>query len=128
MDDSKIIILLVVIVLGIALVFGFYFLFVYLYNRRHEKKINTIFDTDNLVLEGSLMNVLDEKKNIDFNGENNGEKFVLDNGVDVDVATTKSLEKEVKINPFDVDLTKRTRDNIDYVKEEEERKNKKFFT
>ena len=79
-------------------------------NKKREKKVNTIFDPTNLVEEESLMNVMDEKKNIEFKASVDQERFVQ-NAEEVQVVTTQGLSQEQKANPFGVDMTIRNKDN-----------------
>ena len=114
MDANQIMIIAIIILFGIIFVFGIYFAIVNIYNKRHEKKMDTIFNTDNLIEEESLMNILDDKKNIDFKEEKKEDKrtFIQDTP-DVEIVTSKVMENEGPINPFSVDLTKKTRDSKD---------------
>lgn len=127
MDANQILVIIIVILVGFILVFGTYFIYTTIYNKRHKKKTDTIFDTNNLVEEESLMNVMDEKRNFDFKNETENEKFTFVDDTPVETATSEVMKTEEQINPFDVDMTKKTRDNVDYVKEEETRTSNKFF-
>lgn len=127
MDTNMILIAGIVALSGVILVFGIYFAYIYFYNKNHKKKKDTIFDASNLVEEESLMNVLDEKKNVEFKNEEKNDKFTFVSNDEVEIAETDVMKEEEQINPFGVDLTKKTRENVDYIKEEEERKERKFF-
>ena len=112
MDANQIIIIGIVILSGIILVFGIYFLIVYIHNKNHEKKMDTIFNPKNLVEEESLMNVMDQKKNIEFLEEKKDEQRVfLNDDASAEVVTSDVLKQEKQVNPFGVDLTMHTKDN-----------------
>lgn len=80
-------------------------------NKKKEKKVDTIFNPTNLVEEESLMNVMDDRKNVEFKKpENNTERFVS-NSDDIKIVTSEAMSQEQKINPFGVDLTLRTKED-----------------
>ena len=51
MDVNQILIIAIIVLLGVILVFGVYFLIVYLHNKKSAKKMDTIFNPNNLVEE-----------------------------------------------------------------------------
>ncbi len=111
MTTNQILMLIIVILVSIITVFGIYFLIVYLMNKKKEKKVDTIFNPSNLVEEESLMNVMDEKKNVEFKKpENNTERFVSNND-EVKIITSETMSQEQKVNPFGVDLSLRTKED-----------------
>ncbi len=111
MTTNQILMLIIVILVSIITVFGIYFLIVYLINKKKEKKVDTIFNPSNLVEEESLMNVMDEKKNVEFKKpENNTERFVSNND-EVKIITSETMSQEQKVNPFGVDLSLRTKED-----------------
>lgn len=111
MTANQIVIIAIVVLASIIVIFGIYFLIVHLLNKKRDKKINTIFDPENLVEEESLLNVMDEKKNIESTTSNaNQDKFISDQET-TQFQATNTLTQEQKINPFGVDLTMRTKDN-----------------
>lgn len=110
MDANQIVLIMIVVLASIIVIFGIYFLIIYLMNRKREKKVNTIFDPTNLVEEESLMNVMDQKKNIEYKSDVDQERFVQ-NAQEVQVVTTQGLSQEQKANPFGVDMTIRNKDN-----------------
>lgn len=126
MDVNQILIIAIIVLLGVIIVFGVYFLIVYLHNKKSAKKMDTIFNPNNLVEEDSLMNVMDEKRNIDFKKDEreDSQKFITDNNK-VNIATSKVMTREQNVNPFGVDMTKRTKDNTPI--EKESNSNNKFF-
>ncbi len=107
METNQILLIVIVVLVSIIAIFGIYFLVLYLMNRKREKKIDNIFDPTKLVEEESLMNVMDEKRNVEF--KKNDEKFVTNNE-EVKIITS-GLTQEEKVNPFNVDLTMRQKDN-----------------
>lgn len=129
MDTNMIIVAVIVALVGVILVFGIYFTYVYFYNKKHKKKIDSLFDVNNLVEEESLMNVMDDKRNVDFKNEEKNDKFTFVSDTEVEIAESDVMKEEEKINPFGVDLSNKTYDNktVDYIKEEEERASRKFF-
>ena len=128
MDTNQILMIIIVVLIGIIVVFGVYFLIVYMHNKKHEKKMDTIFDPNNLVEEESLMNVMDQKKNIEFTEEKQEEKRTFLNDVgSVDVVTSGVKSQEQKINPFGVDMTMRTKDNTKITTKEDNPNQNKFI-
>jgi len=120
---NEILLLLIVILSSLIIVFGIYFLSNYLLNLKRKKKIDNVFDPSNLVEEESLMNVMDDKKNAEFKPKGaDQERFVKSN--DEVKFVTSGLTQEEKINPFDVDLTMRTKDNVKYEVPDYENNNK----
>ncbi len=126
MDANQILLIVIVVLVSIIIVVVAYFLIIHLINHKRSKKIDNVFNPTNLIEEDSLMNVMDEKKNVDFKkASNNEERFVLDNE-DVKIATSDALTREQKANPFGVDLTKRTKDN-QRIEIKDPKKSGKFF-
>lgn len=109
MDTNQMILIAIIILSSIIVIFGGYFLVVFLINKKREKKVKTIFDPSNLVEEESLMNVMDEKRNLEYKTPDT-ERFVND-AEEVKVVTSQALSREEKVNPFGVDMTMRTKDN-----------------
>lgn len=109
MDTNQMILIAIIILSSIIVIFGGYFLVVFLINKNREKKVKTIFDPSNLVEEESLMNVMDEKRNLEYKTPDT-ERFVND-AEEVKVVTSQALSREEKVNPFGVDMTMRTKDN-----------------
>ena len=64
MTINQIILLIIVILFSIILIFGIYFLTLYFLNKKREKKIDNIFNPNNIVEEESLLNVMDKKRNV----------------------------------------------------------------
>ena len=126
MSTNEIILIAIVVIVGVILVFGIYFGYTFITGRMSKKKSNATFNPENLVEEESLMNYMDEKKNIDFNNKKEEEIESFTDADVVEIVKNETAEKE-EINPFGVDLTKTTREGRDYVKEEEERAKKKYF-
>lgn len=111
MDVNKILLIIIVVLVSLIIIFGAYFLVLYLLNRKREKKLDNIFDPNNLVEEESLMNVMDDKKNVEFKKTQENEDLFVMNHEDVKIVTTDALSQEEKVNPFGVDLTLRQKDN-----------------
>lgn len=113
MTPNQIILLAIVILSSIILVFGAYFLIIFLLNKKREKKIDTIFNPTNLVEEQSLLNVMDEKRNLEYNvkEEKNQEKFVTNIDEVEMISNETNFSQEQKVNPFGVDMTMRRNDN-----------------
>lgn len=112
MEANQIILLAIVILVSIIVVFGAYFLIVYLMNKKREKKIDTIFNPNNLVEEESLMNVMDEKRNLEYSDKKQDqERFVINQENIETIASPQAMTQEQKVNPFGVDMTMRTKDN-----------------
>ncbi len=107
METNQILLIVIVVLISIIVIIGIYFLVLYLMNRKREKKIDNIFDPTKLVEEESLMNVMDEKKNVEF--KQNEEKFI-NNNEQVKMISS-GLTQEEKVNPFNVDLTLRQKDS-----------------
>lgn len=124
MTPNQIMILIIVILASIIVIVGIYFLALFFLNKKREKKIDNIFNPNNLVEEESLMNVMDEKKNVEFkNTTSNQEKFVQNNE-DVKIVTSQALSQEEKVNPFGVDLTMHHKDSTPIEMEDPNNKNK----
>lgn len=123
MDINKIISYAIIVLLSIIIIFGVYFLVIFLINKKREKKVKTIFDPNNLVEEESLMNVMDEKRNIEYRTDVDRERFV-DNSNEVKIVTSQALSQEEKVNPFGVDMTMRNKDNTKIEIEDSNSQNK----
>lgn len=127
MDINQIILIAIIVLIGIILVFGTYFLIVYFHNRKHEKKMDTIFNPNNLVEEESLMNYMDEKKNLDFAKETKENKNTFLTESDNFEGIRENIQisnREQSANPFGIDMTKRTKDNTPILSEEDKSQNK----
>ncbi len=111
MDINQILLFVIVVLSSIIAIFLVYFLIIFLMNRKREKKVKTIFDPSTLVEEESLMNVLDDKKNIEFKNPAPQENFVS-NAQQVNVVTSQVISQEQKSNPFGVDMTKHNRNDV----------------
>lgn len=123
MSTNEILILVIVILGSIIIVVGTYFLANFLLNLKRKKKIDNVFDPSNLVEEESLMNVMDDKKNVEYKPKGaDVERFVKSN--DEVKLVTNGLTQEEKINPFEVDMTMRTKDNVKYEIPDPENTNK----
>jgi len=109
--DDKILITIIVVLVSFIIIFGIYFLLIKIINSKKKKKVDFLFNTDNLVEEESLMNVMDEKRNVEFSASNGNEDRFIMNNQEVKMVTNEALTQEEKINPFGVDLTKRDKDN-----------------
>lgn len=123
MSKNEIILLAIVVLVGIFLVFGIYFTYIFIKNKVSTKKVNSIFSPEKLAEEESLMNYMDEKKNIEYNIKEKESTFIHNTHVDI----VKNETREEQINPFGIDLTKKNENEKDYIKEEEERASRKFF-
>ena len=126
MGANEIMLIAIIVIIGVILVFGVYFGYIFIKSRITNKKADSIFSPENLVEEESLMNVMDEKKNIEFNdvkADKSNEFFTNVDNVDI-VKTENSNEP---LNPFGVDLTKNTIEGKDYIKEEKEKAKNKYF-
>lgn len=123
MDSNQTILLVIIILVSLIIVFGAYLLIVYLLNKKREKKIDTIFNPNNLVEEESLMNVMDEKRNLEYKTEVDQERFVQ-NVDNVEVVTSDAMTREEQVNPFGVDLTLRTKDNTKLEIQDPDNKNR----
>jgi len=124
MKTNQIILIIIVVLLSIIIVVGVYYLANYLLNKKMEKKEDNVFHPNNLVEEESLMNMLDTKKNIEYNTKGNDqERFVLSND-EVPIITNKSMSQEQKINPFGIDMTMHSKDGTTIEIEDIYNKNK----
>lgn len=104
MDINQILLLAIVILGSIIVIFVVYFILNYFLNIKREKKIDSIFDPATLVEEESLMNVLDEKHNLDHNQTPRQDSFVAPH-VEVKLASQEAVSREQKVNPFGIDLS-----------------------
>lgn len=126
MTVNQILILMIVILSSIILIVGTYLLVIFFMNKKREKKIDSIFNPSNLVEEESLMNVMDEKRNLEFKNTENEDKFILDNS-DVEIVTSNALSREEKVNPFGVDLTMRKKEDGSPIEIQEANNKNKFI-
>lgn len=126
MTANQILILVIVILLSIIVVFGIYFLLAFLKSKKKEKKVETIFSPTNLVEEESLMNVMDDKKNVEFKKNENTERFVSPSN-EVQMVTSNSMSQEQKVNPFGVDLTLRTKEDGQKIEIQDPNNTNKFI-
>lgn len=112
MSTNQIIFLIIVVLTGIILVIVTYLILVHFMSKKKNRKVELIFAPERLIEEESLMNVMDEKKNVDFNNAPKVEnkKFLTDTEDKVEIVQTDTV-KPVQINPFGVDLTLREKDN-----------------
>lgn len=125
MDINQIIIIAIIILVGVILVFGTYFLITFINQKNKEKKVNNIFNPNNLVEEESLLNTMDEKRNLEEKEEQK-ESTYIEQEVNFDVhVNQQTLDYQKKINPFNVDMTMRSNDNSPII--DEENKNNKYF-
>jgi len=120
METNQILLIVIVVLISIIVIIGIYFLILHLMNKNREKKINNIFDPTRLVEEESLMNVMDEKRNVEF--KKNEEKFV-NNSEEVKIIAS-GLTQEQKTNPFNVDMTMHKRDSTPIEVKDPNNKNK----
>lgn len=126
MSINQILIIIIVVLVSLIIIIGTYFSIVYFINKKREKKIDNIFNPSNLVEEESLMNVMDEKKMLDFVKDNdNSDNFVKQNE-EVQVVTSEVMAQEKKTNPFGVDMTRldKNNDTISYNEPDINSKNK----
>lgn len=123
MDINQILLIIIVILTSIVVIFAVYFLLNYLFNMKREKKIDNIFDPTKLVEEQSLMNILDEKKNLEYSVPTDKERFVT-NVEEVKVVTNNSLTREQKVNPFGVDMTIHDKENNSFEIKDSDNQNK----
>ncbi len=110
MDINQILLIIIVILASLIIIFVIYFLLHFLFNLKREKKRATIFDPSKLVEEESLMNALDEKKNLEYHNTVDKERF-LNNTEDVKVVTNEALTHEQKVNPFGIDMSNANQPN-----------------
>lgn len=120
METNQILLIVIVVLISIIVIIGIYFLVLYLMNKNREKKIDNIFDPTRLVEEESLMNVMDEKRNVEF--KKNEEKFV-NNSEEVKIIAS-GLTQEQKTNPFNVDMTMHKKDSTPIEIKDPNNKNK----
>ena len=121
MNANEIMLLIIIVIAGFMLVLEIYFGYIYLMKKVKNKKVDSIFTPEKLIEEESLMNSMDDKRNIEFK---NKDSFTNEAPVKLVENETTSTEQ---INPFNVDLTKTTIKGRDYIKEEEEKAEKKYF-
>ncbi len=119
MDTNQILLIIIVVLISVIVIFALYFLVFHLVNRKNDKKTVSIFNPENLVEEESLMNVMDEKKNVEFQSDE--EKFV-NNNEEVKIVSSDLTQQE-KVNPFNIDMTLRKKDNTK-ITIEDDNKNK----
>lgn len=124
MSKNEIILLAIIAIVGVIIVFAIYFGYIYTRNKISKKKVDSIFDPEKLVEEESLMNTMDEKRNVEYKTPTQDNFITEDTTVDLVQSETPN---NTQINPFGVDLTKTTIEGKDYIKEEEERAQNKFF-
>lgn len=105
MSTNQMLMLAIVILSSLIAVVALYYLVLFLINKKREKKVDDIFNPSNLVEEESLMNVMDEKKNVEFKKTQGNEEQFVENNSDVKIVTSQALTQEEKVNPFGVDMT-----------------------
>ena len=71
------------------------------------------------------MNTMGEKRNVEYKVKE-PDSFITEEAT-VDLVKNETSNNIEQINPFGVDLTKTTKDGRDYIKEEEQRAQNKFF-
>ena len=116
----------IIVIIGAFLAFGLYFGFVFIKSRKKTKRTDLMFSSEKLIEEESLINIMDDKNNFEYSSDD--EAKTPNTFVNVDnVNIVKTETKNEPLNPFDVDLTRKTRESRDYIKEDEERQKKKYF-
>lgn len=126
MDINQILLIIIIILVALIVIVAAYLGLYKLLNRKREKKFDNIFDPSKLVEEKSLMNVLDEKRNIEYTEPHDKERFVT-NAEEVQMVTNQSVSREQQANPFGVDMTMRTKDNTPVAPSENTQNQNKFF-
>lgn len=121
MSTNEIILLAIIVIVGFIFVFGVYFGYIYFMKNIKHKKVDSIFSPEKLVEEDSLMNSMDDKKNVEFKSNDN----FTTNEAPVKLVSNETTTEQ--INPFGVNLTKTTTEGRDYIKEEEEKVGRKYF-
>lgn len=122
MDINQIIILAIVILSAIIVVIISY----YLINKYLEKKSegkDSLFNPNKLHEEDSLMNMMDDKKNMEYQKEDNKTNTYINNNQTVKVAETDSAKDLKPINPFGIDLEPKENKNPNI----EDNSQNKFF-
>ncbi len=127
MDINQILLIIIVILVALIVIVAGYMILHHLINSKREKKFDSIFDPSKLVEEKSLMNVLDEKKNIEYSQNQNTERFVTNAEEIKVVSTPDALSREQKVNPFGVDMTIKTKDDVPVVPTDPSQNQNKFF-
>ena len=115
MDINQILLIIIVILVALIVIVAGYMILHHLINSKREKKFDSIFDPSKLVEEKSLMNVLDEKKFV-----TNAEEVKV-------VSTPDAMSREQKVNPFGVDMTIKTKDDVPVVPTDPSQNQNKFF-
>ena len=122
MDINQIIIIAIIILVAIIVVIlGYYFI-----NKLIEKKSegkSTLINPNKLHEENSLMNMMDDKKNMEYQTEDNKTNTYINKDEKIEVAETSMVKEEKPINPFGVDLTKK----VDNMPNYSENNDNKFF-
>ena len=126
MSTNEIMLIAIIVIIGAFLAFGLYFGFVFIKSRKKTKRTDLMFSSEKLIEEESLINIMDDKNNFEYSSDD--EAKTPNTFVNVDnVNIVKTETKNEPLNPFDVDLTRKTRESRDYIKEDEERQKKKYF-
>ena len=99
MDINQILLLLIVILGSIIFALLVFMGITRIANTKREKKTKTKFDMNNLIEEESLMNVLDEKKNVEFATKT--DRF-LNTDEEIKVVRTDPSIQTPTVDPFGI--------------------------
>lgn len=103
LDINQIIIIAIVVLISIIVLLGIYFLITFIINKKKGKKEDSLFNPSNLVEEDSLVKVMDEKKNVEFNNANKDNSFVQ-NQQQVNMVQNDAIQNQQQANPFGINM------------------------
>lgn len=121
MNVNNLLLIAIAILLGVLTIVIIYLIASSLTKKKTGKHIDELFDPDRLVEEDSLMNSLDEKKNVDFQNKTDEAKF-LTSQEKVEIVRTDEA-KEKKLDPFNINGNQ----NNDNKQKSTQENNNRFF-
>lgn len=106
MDINQIIIIAIVVLSALIIVVVGYYVINKIIIKKSDGK-ETLIKPNTLHEEESLMNMMDEKRTIEYQASDKNTNTYINEEESVNIVETKVMEENKTINPFNVDLTKK---------------------
>ena len=121
MDINQIIIIAIVVLSALIIVVVGYYVINKIIIKKSEGK-ETLIKPNTLYEEESLMNMMDEKRTIEYQASDKNTNTYINEDESVNIVETKVMEENKAINPFNVDLTKKVISDNDIERQNSENK------
>lgn len=122
MNINNLLLIAIAVLLGVLTIVIIYLIVSALTKKKTGKHIDELFDPDRLVEEESLMNSLDEKRNVDFQNQKDEARF-LTSQKEVEIVRTEETQ-EKKLDPFNINGVQKK----DNQQESTQENNNRFFS